>query len=66
MDQPDFSHYIINTPELFERLTSYADKVTSEVFVLDVETDSKVEKLAKLYGVGVCFNEHKAFYILRS
>jgi DNA polymerase I-like protein with 3'-5' exonuclease and polymerase domains len=32
--------------------------------VLDVETDSKIEKLANLYGVGVCFNENKAFYIV--
>jgi len=64
MNQPNIQHYIINTPALFDRLTAYADKVDSDIFVLDVETDSKIEKTANLYGVGVCYNENKAFYIV--
>lgn len=63
MENPKTQHYIINTEILFGRLTSYADKVNSDIIVLDVETDSKIEKKARLFGIGICFNENKAFYI---
>lgn len=55
--------FVIDTYTLFLRLCSYYKKIDSEYVVLDVETDSSQEKIAKLYGIGLCFNEHKAFYI---
>lgn len=55
---------IINTPELFERLKAYADKISSELFFLDCETDSAIPKTTNLYGIGVCFNLSKGFYIV--
>lgn len=63
MTQPNFQHFIIDNIKLFKRLTSYAEKVKSDLFVLDVETDNVNEKLATPYGIGVCFNSNKAFYI---
>jgi DNA polymerase I-like protein with 3'-5' exonuclease and polymerase domains len=55
--------YIINDIELFNKLVAYASKVQSEYLVFDAETDSEIEKKANLYGLGLCLNEHKAFYI---
>ena len=64
MNKPEFETIIINTPELFSRLTNYVEALNPEMTVLDVETDSEKEKLAKLYGIGMCFTDKKAFYIV--
>ncbi len=63
MSQPNFQTFIVDTPALFESLKNYADKVDSDLLVLDVETNSKNEKNAKLYGIGLAFTELKGFYI---
>lgn len=61
--QPNFQTFVINTPELFESLKNYASQVDSEILAYDVETNSKIEKKADLYGFGLAFNVHKAFYV---
>lgn len=63
MDEHNFKTHIINTPELLGQLFNYVERLGSDYLVLDVETDSKFEKKANLYGVGVCFNDKEAFYI---
>lgn len=57
------NNYIINSFEEFKQLQAYVKDNSFEFVFVDVETDSKIEKLAKLYGVGVCFNDEEAFYI---
>jgi DNA polymerase I-like protein with 3'-5' exonuclease and polymerase domains len=54
---------MINTIEAFERLVEYSQKVPSDYFFLDVETDSKFERKAKVYGIAICWNDSRAFYI---
>lgn len=61
--QPSFQTFIINTPELLDSLKKYALAVDSEYLAYDVETNSKIEKKADLYGIGLAFNTNKAFYI---
>lgn len=61
--QPNFQTFIINTPELFLSLQNYANAVGSEYLAYDVETNSKIEKKAAIFGVGIAFNVNKAFYI---
>ncbi len=63
MSQPNFQTYIIKDKLLFASLKTYAEQVDSDLFVYDVETNSKNERKASLYGMGLAFNEHKAFYI---
>lgn len=54
----------IHILDTLEKLGSFF-KTThiSEYIILDVETDSTREKTAKLYGIGLCFDETDAFYI---
>lgn len=54
----------IDTWEDFERLKVYASKVDSPYFVVDLETNNKIEIKADLFGAAVCFNEQRAFYIV--
>lgn len=61
--QPNFQTFIVNTPALFDSLKKYAEEVDSDLFVYDVETDSKIDRKAQLYGFGVAFTESKGFYI---
>lgn len=63
MQQPNFQTFLISTPELFESLKNYAEAVPGDFLAYDVETNSKVEKKADLYGMGLAFNTNKAFYI---
>ena len=63
MQQPNFQTFLISTPELFESLKNYAEAVPGDLLAYDVETNSKVEKKADLYGMGLAFNTNKAFYI---
>lgn len=48
----------------FERLVKYAEAVPSEFIVIDVETNSVSEKTALLWGIGICFNDKRAFYLV--
>jgi DNA polymerase I-like protein with 3'-5' exonuclease and polymerase domains len=49
---------------MLDRLYTYQNKLPIGCeFVFDVETDGANEVINKLYGMGFCFNEHKAFYI---
>lgn len=61
--QKEFKHYLISTIELFNSLVKYALEVQSEVVVIDVETDSEIEKKANLYGIGLAYTANKSFYI---
>lgn len=61
--QPNFQTFVISSPQLFDSLKNYANQVDSEYLAYDVETNSKIEKTATLYGMGLAFNTNKAFYI---
>lgn len=63
MNKPDFSHYIINTKELFDSLVRYESEIDSDLVSFDLECDSEIEKKANIYGIGLCFSDKKAFYI---
>lgn len=63
MTQPQFSHFMITDEKLFNSLVRYEKEVDSDLASYDLETDSKIEKLATVYGIGICFSEPKAFYI---
>lgn len=56
--------HLIDKIEDFHRLVKYANEVKSEYLVLDCETDSEIERKAKLYGIGLCFNDKRAFYLV--
>lgn len=56
--------FIIDSREMLDRLYTYQEKLDeNSLFVFDVETDGVFETVSKLYGMGFCFNENKAFYI---
>lgn len=55
--------HIVKTVEDFQRLKKYAKEVPSPYLVMDCESDSEIERKAKLYGIGLCFNSKRAFYI---
>ena len=63
MEQPNFQTFIISDTKLFESLKNYASQVDSPFLSYDVETNSKIEKKADLFGIGLAFTENKAFYI---
>lgn len=54
---------IIDDKEKLNKLFNYSEKIKSELFIFDVETDSKIPHTARLYGLGVCFDKYRAFYI---
>lgn len=56
-------HFIINNFEEFKQLQEYVAVGNYELVAFDTETDGVIEKTAKLYGLGLCFEEHEAFYI---
>lgn len=58
-----FDFHIIKTEELLQRLYNYAGAVDTDIFVYDLESNSEIEKIAKVWGIGVCFTEKTAFYI---
>lgn len=61
--QPEFTHYIINDEKLFNSLVRYEKEVETDLVSYDLETNSAVERLALIYGIGLAFSEKKAFYI---
>lgn len=54
---------MITDEKLFNSLVRYEKEINTDIISYDLETDSKIEKIAKVYGIGVCFSELKAFYI---
>src|SRR5690606_3229763 len=58
-----FETFIINTKDLFDRLVWFETQVDTDILVLDLETNSEIEKKAKVWGIGLCFSDKKAFYI---
>jgi DNA polymerase I-like protein with 3'-5' exonuclease and polymerase domains len=62
--KPNTKITILNTVDklryFFEHTAVYTD---SPYVVVDTETDSTLEKTAKLFGIGICFNEQAAYYI---
>lgn len=63
MLQPKFDTYIVDTVEGLQQLENYWNNVRNVPFFLDLETDSVVEKTAKIIGIGMCTNSKEAFYI---
>jgi DNA polymerase I-like protein with 3'-5' exonuclease and polymerase domains len=61
--KPDLSVYIIETWDDFVKLQEAVSSLDNVPFVLDVETDSAQEKKAKLFGIGLCWDDTNAFYI---
>lgn len=55
--------YVIDNMEMFNRLKTYCSKISSEFLTFDVETDSVIEKTTRLFGLGICLSDSKAFYI---
>lgn len=56
--------HIIDHYRLFERLKAYYIALNPEFMTIDCETDGLVEKTCRLFGIGICFNTKKAFYIV--
>lgn len=63
MSEANFSHYIIDNEILLNSLMRYEKEVDTDYVSYDLETDSEIEKLAKIWGIGLAFSEKKAFYI---
>lgn len=63
MKEHKFETYLIEDLSYFERLKNYEQAVGNDLVVLDVETNSQIEKVADLYGIGLAFTDQKAFYI---
>lgn len=63
MQEHFFDKHIILDKSLLERLYKYAEVVDSEYLIYDLETNSATEKLADIYGFGLCWTDQKAFYI---
>lgn len=53
----------IYTWEQMKEFRNYVENNNFSLMFLDTETDNKNEKLANLYGVGICFEDHEGFYI---
>lgn len=56
-------HNIINTWDEFLEMRDYLESYNSDILVIDTETDGIQEKTAKLFGFGLCLDDHEAFYI---
>lgn len=59
----NFETHIIETYEMFEQLKEYVASENFEFVAFDTETDSVIEKTAKIFGIGLCFVDEQAFYI---
>jgi DNA polymerase I-like protein with 3'-5' exonuclease and polymerase domains len=55
---------IIDTSEKLNKFMQWLKNYKPEYLVLDCETDGLFEKTANLYGIGLCFSEKNAFYIV--
>src|SRR5271166_6327894 len=59
-----FETHTIDNIVSFKELVDYVEENKFLEVVLDVETDSKIERKARLYGIGLCFRDNEAFYIV--
>jgi DNA polymerase I-like protein with 3'-5' exonuclease and polymerase domains len=55
--------FIIEDIDSFENLLAILNSDDKGYLCLDLETDSAMEKLAKVHGIGLCLNPDEAFYI---
>jgi len=62
MQAPSINTFIIDTWDAFNELVMYEQSAKEDIIVVDVETDSVHEKKAKLFGVGIAFEDNKSFY----
>lgn len=62
-NRPNIDVYMVDTEEAFANLCSYVREGNFQYISLDVETDSRSDKTAKLFGIGLCFQDNEAFYI---
>lgn len=60
---PNVEITILETWEELKSFRQYVESNNFQEIVLDTETDNKIEKLANLYGIGLCFQDNEAFYI---
>lgn len=61
--KPNIEVFMIDTHEAFQDLEQYVAEHEFDILSLDLETDSKHEKTAKIYGIGLSFKDNEAFYI---
>ena len=54
---------ILETAKDVDEFFEYAKSYPSKYLSIDTETDSLIEKTTNLYGIGLCFDDHEAFYI---
>lgn len=64
LEIPQVETVILSTYQEIVEFLEWAFTVEEEVLVVDVETDSKEEKKARLYGMGLCFQDEQAFYLV--
>lgn len=60
----DAQTHSIDKIEDFERFVKYSEEVKSDYVFIDVETNSEKERIAQLWGFGVCYLDKRAFYIV--
>lgn len=63
MQKPEVELHTIQTIEDFRNLNAYVEEENFQLLTFDLETDGVVEKRAKIYGIGLCFQSGQAFYI---
>lgn len=63
MNPPNVQIFTIDNMDVFREYVTYIEEENFPLFTLDCETNSKSEKLAKLYGIGLCFTKGQAVYI---
>lgn len=60
----DAQTHKIEKIEDFNRFVKYSEEVKSDYVFIDVETNSEKERIAQLWGFGVCYLDKRAFYIV--
>lgn len=62
MEKPNFEEIFLNKDELGDLLL-FAKAEKFSLLCIDIETNSPIEKTAKLWGISFCFNTAQSFYI---
>lgn len=60
---PDFDKVLISSKEDLNDVFDYLENHESPYLVIDTETDSSSERLAKLWGLALCCDDKESFYI---
>lgn len=63
MNPPNIDVFMVDTPQAWQDLRDLVRDSKYQFISLDLETDSRVEKKAKIFGIGLCFEDNTAFYI---